>query len=281
MNHLHTQRMPIYQSTALMSRHVPINLTAMTNASGSNDAMNQHSHLMTENLHGPLRRQIDNAMAQIHERDAQLAHLNDMITLLQQRYEAELSQRQKDEREKDSLFTIIEQQTEQWRILSRLLIEKADIAPQGYGLVLLEQASQNLAMVLQAFEQIAQSLEQGQAIQASTEAHFQNTMKILANTKQYLEQISQAESQLADTSLPQSESQSDDSSNILSALTPREQEVFRLLVSGASNSEICNTLTVSESTVRTYRMRIMQKLDVDSFAGLVKFAVKYNLTTLD
>ena len=102
-------------------------------------------------------------------------------------------------------------------------------------------------------------------------------MSILEKTKQYLDEISQ----VASASKTGNEIDSMTSAAVLSELTVREKEVLQLLVDGESNSEICRKLIVSESTVRTYRMRIMQKLDVDSFAGLVKFAVKHQLTSLD
>ena len=48
----------------------------------------------------------------------------------------------------------------------------------------------------------------------------------------------------------------------VSALSPREQEVTRLIARGMSNSEIGAELFLSEATVKTYVSRLLSKLDL-------------------
>jgi DNA-binding NarL/FixJ family response regulator len=48
----------------------------------------------------------------------------------------------------------------------------------------------------------------------------------------------------------------------LDELTPRELEVFRLLATGMTNSEIASNLIVGETTVKTHVTRILMKLGV-------------------
>ena len=48
----------------------------------------------------------------------------------------------------------------------------------------------------------------------------------------------------------------------LSALTPRELEVFGLVARGMSNAELASALTLSEATVKTHVARILAKLDL-------------------
>ena len=56
-------------------------------------------------------------------------------------------------------------------------------------------------------------------------------------------------------------------------LTSREREILALVVDGLKNLEIARRLGVTERTVETYRHRLMQKLEVRSIAGLIKFAI--------
>ena len=52
-------------------------------------------------------------------------------------------------------------------------------------------------------------------------------------------------------------------------LTPREKEVFELLVTGLSTKEIAHTLNISEKTVRNHISNVMQKLGVKGRANAV------------
>jgi DNA-binding NarL/FixJ family response regulator len=58
----------------------------------------------------------------------------------------------------------------------------------------------------------------------------------------------------------------------LAELTPREREVFALLVQGLSNPEICRTLVISEATAKTHVARILQKLALRDRVQAVIFA---------
>lgn len=62
--------------------------------------------------------------------------------------------------------------------------------------------------------------------------------------------------------------------NLLSA---REKEVIRLIVAGKSSYEISEMLFRSIHTINTHRKNIIHKLEVTSLAGLIKFAVAFNL----
>jgi FixJ family two-component response regulator len=56
------------------------------------------------------------------------------------------------------------------------------------------------------------------------------------------------------------------------SLTPREQEVLPLLVSGLLNKQVAAELGIAEYTVQVHRGHIMRKMRVDSFATLVRTA---------
>lgn len=64
----------------------------------------------------------------------------------------------------------------------------------------------------------------------------------------------------------------------LEALSPRERQILQGVAEGKSTAEIARVLYLSPKTVDTYRSRLMQKLELDSVAGLVRFAIECGLT---
>ena len=65
--------------------------------------------------------------------------------------------------------------------------------------------------------------------------------------------------------------------SLISALTPREAEVFALMVRGKLNKQIAHLLGTSERTVKAHRHMVMQKLRVQSFAEVVSIAERVGL----
>lgn len=60
-------------------------------------------------------------------------------------------------------------------------------------------------------------------------------------------------------------------------LTPREQEVLRLLVQGLSNKEIAHVAGISEKTVKTHVSAILAKLGLQDRTQAALYAVKEHL----
>jgi RNA polymerase sigma factor (sigma-70 family) len=65
---------------------------------------------------------------------------------------------------------------------------------------------------------------------------------------------------------------------LVNKLTPREREVFDLVVRGKMNKQIAHTLGTTERTIKAHRHRIMEKVQVRSIAELVNLAAHLNMT---
>jgi two-component system invasion response regulator UvrY len=61
-------------------------------------------------------------------------------------------------------------------------------------------------------------------------------------------------------------------------LSDREFEVLKLLASGKSVSDIAEKISLSPTTISTYRARIMTKMNLRTNADLTLYAVEYKLT---
>jgi DNA-binding NarL/FixJ family response regulator len=63
--------------------------------------------------------------------------------------------------------------------------------------------------------------------------------------------------------------------DLLGRLTPREREVFELLIRGHSTDEIATRLSISPRTVETHRARVGKKLSAHSIARLQQIAARH------
>ena len=60
-------------------------------------------------------------------------------------------------------------------------------------------------------------------------------------------------------------------------LTPRERAVLKLVVAGRLNKQIADDLGSAEKTVKVHRGRVMQKMQADSVASLVRMTERLGL----
>ena len=58
----------------------------------------------------------------------------------------------------------------------------------------------------------------------------------------------------------------------IAALTPREREVFELVIRGKTNKQIANVFGTTERTIKAHRHQVMEKMQVQSLAELVSIA---------
>lgn len=101
-------------------------------------------------------------------------------------------------------------------------------------------------------------------------------VRAVAEGKTY---VSPAISQIVVEELGRPEGETD--ATAFSLLTPREREILQLLAEGGTVKHIAQRLHVSHKTIEAHRLRIMNKLNVDTVAQLTKYAIQEGLTTAE
>lgn len=61
-------------------------------------------------------------------------------------------------------------------------------------------------------------------------------------------------------------------------LSDREYQIFEWLVDGKSVAEIAAELCISSKTVSTYKVRVLQKMQMSSTAALIHYAIEHHLS---
>ncbi len=69
--------------------------------------------------------------------------------------------------------------------------------------------------------------------------------------------------------------------DVVVELTPREREVLQLVAEGHTNTAIANILSISVKTVEKHRANLMNKLEADDLATLIRVAIKRRLIFMD
>jgi DNA-binding NarL/FixJ family response regulator len=68
---------------------------------------------------------------------------------------------------------------------------------------------------------------------------------------------------------------------MLDRLTPRQREILQLIAEGYTTQEIAQKLNISTKTAETHRTQLMDRLDIHDIAGLVRYAIRVGMISLD
>lgn len=129
-------------------------------------------------------------------------------------------------------------------------------------------------LIMQALESGAH----GYLLKDTTATELEHALDALRNNERYLSPaIAHTVINQALTRTQKNQPTIADSHN----LTARQLEILRLIVRGKSTREIANGLGLSIKTVETHRSQIMKRLQIYDVAGLVLFAVREQIISLD
>lgn len=67
----------------------------------------------------------------------------------------------------------------------------------------------------------------------------------------------------------------------LEQLSSRQREVLQLIGEGKNTKEIADILQVSVKTIEAHRLQLMQRLDIHDIPGLVRFAIRTGLVSVE
>ena len=68
---------------------------------------------------------------------------------------------------------------------------------------------------------------------------------------------------------------------LIERLTPRQREILQLIAERHSTKEIAQILNISVKTVETHRAQMMERVGIHDVPGLVRFAIRAGLASLE
>ena len=237
-----------------------------------------NTHLTIHRLQQRLKKQNEVLEERVNERTEELARANEQLQRANEELsranrtlEEEMVRRKRHEQEKDNLFAMIRQQSDQLSALTNLLITAQQKQRRGLARGLDEQVKQNLKLAKSNLDFMHRILADHLKPKRCNivEKTILNTQQILSRTQLYLQSIE------VDSHTPEEKQLLE---SPLLKLSTREREVLQLLIDGKTYQQIGLIIGISHKSVSTYRSRIMKKLETDNMADTMKFAIKHGLT---
>ncbi|RMG97074.1 MAG: DNA-binding response regulator [Chloroflexi bacterium] len=134
-------------------------------------------------------------------------------------------------------------------------------------------------------EYVLQALQAGASgymVKGADPAEFELAIRAVARGETYLSPMVSRhviEEYLRRTH--QQEPEEEPAATAFQQLTPRQREVLQLIAEGHTSPEIAKILHISPKTVEAHRQQIMERLDIHDIAGLVRYAIKSGLISLE
>lgn len=196
------------------------------------------------------------------------AELESRVATRTRELSEEVARRTRSEQQKEILLDIVRKQSDELQRLTRQIVEDQSRERHSFS----DDLSHQVTRYLEPIDQYMRRL-----FALTDNADSQENLRHIAGNLQMMRQTLQ---RMSENAREQTSGEALLQSNPLLALSEREREVLMLTVNDYSTDEIAGMLHVTPSTVRTYRHRIMQKLDVPDSAGLLRFAMRHGLTNL-
>lgn len=221
------------------------------------------THLTLQRLQRQLQEQAAQLEAQVQARTAALLQAN-------ARLQVEMAQRQARDEERERLLELVRHQNEYLQTLTGQLLQQGQGQYSGLERALYER-------VLPSLTQLAEQLEALQTYVTAPHTAPTLLLSSVSAARRILGRLQAQTQDLTQVLEAASGKSGEDLRNPLVRLSPRELEVFELLVQGMSPGEIGVTLSISAKTVYKHRAAVMEKLNAQSIPELVKLALQRQL----
>ena len=182
-----------------------------------------------------------------------------------------------------SNWTVIAEAADGRKAISQAIAHKPDVAIIDYSMPLINgievarqikmrvPSTQALIFTMHENEALLHDLlragARGYLLKSDAEQHLYSAIEALAVGRTFF--TANASDKILDAYLMRSSS--------AGVLTFRERGIVQLIAEGHSNKAIASILNISIKTVETHRSNVMHKLNFNSTAALIKYAIKNKL----
>ncbi|HVY44123.1 MAG TPA: response regulator transcription factor [Hyphomicrobiaceae bacterium] len=184
-------------------------------------------------------------------------------------------------------WSVVAEAADGKQAVDKAVIEKPDVAILDYSLPLINglEATRQIHLRVPSVEiliftvhdnetlmwDLLQAGARGYLLKSDAGQHLITAVETLARHRPYL--TAKASKALLEAFLSKSR-------KVDQVLTARERAVVQLVADGYTSKEIANILNISFKTVETHRATIMRKLDLNSSAALVRYAVRNRIVEM-